>query len=279
LTERQGITIYAESNTQGAIKIGKFGRVIEAAWEGPRLADGSYNWQAGDDTSSLFNVFMDDHDQEKETEEYEAPQRRTPNWQRKLKRTLCVNAPVQGACADVSMLALLYANHDLRDAEIRGGVVLFIHDELVAEVAEADAERAKEIIKAAMTRGFSEVFPDAPLSDLVDAKISRTWDPDDKPADTAGSAAEPADGPTLPARGVPQPGGDNGTRDAPHMPPHEDRIVARALAKLTKGAARTGRDLASLRQDAEVLPLKIRRQLSIVIEEADLLCRCLHEEP
>jgi DNA polymerase I-like protein with 3'-5' exonuclease and polymerase domains len=208
-------TIYAESNTQGAIKIGKFGRVIEAAWEGPRLADGSYHWQAGDDTSSLFNVFMDDHDQEKETEEYEAPRRRTPNWQRKLKRTLCVNAPVQGACADVSMLALLYADQDLRDAEIRGGVVLFVHDELVAEVAEADAERAKEIIKAAMTRAFSEVFPDAPLSDLVDTKISRTWDPDGKPADTAGSAAEPADGPTLPARGVPQPGGDNGTIDAP----------------------------------------------------------------
>jgi hypothetical protein len=38
------------------------------------------------------------------------------------------------------------------------------------------------------------------------------------------------------------------------MPPHEDRIVARALAKLTKEAARTGRDLASLPDDAEVLP-------------------------
>jgi hypothetical protein len=62
------------------------------------------------------------------------------------------------------------------------------------------------------------------------------------------------------------------------MPPYEDRNVARALAKLTKEAARAGRDLAALRHDAEVLPLKIRRQLSIVIEEADLLCHCLHEE-
>jgi hypothetical protein len=62
------------------------------------------------------------------------------------------------------------------------------------------------------------------------------------------------------------------------MPPHEDRIVARALAKLTKEAARTGRDLASLRDDAEVLPLEIRIQLNNAIEEIDLLCHYLHEE-
>ena len=62
------------------------------------------------------------------------------------------------------------------------------------------------------------------------------------------------------------------------MPPHEDRIVARALAKLTKEAARTGRDLASLRDDAEVLPREIRIQLNNAIEEIDLLRHYLHEE-
>jgi hypothetical protein len=62
------------------------------------------------------------------------------------------------------------------------------------------------------------------------------------------------------------------------MPAHEDRIVARALAKLTKEAARTGRDLASLRDDAEVLPMGIRIQLNNAIEEIDLLCHYLHEQ-
>ena len=62
------------------------------------------------------------------------------------------------------------------------------------------------------------------------------------------------------------------------MPPHEDRIVARALAKLTKEAARTDRELASLRDDAEVLPMEIRIQLNNAIEETDLLCHYLHEE-
>jgi len=63
------------------------------------------------------------------------------------------------------------------------------------------------------------------------------------------------------------------------MPPFEDRLVARALPKITKDAARTGRGLASLRDDAEVLPMEIRRQRSIAIEELDLLCFLLREEP
>ena len=62
------------------------------------------------------------------------------------------------------------------------------------------------------------------------------------------------------------------------MLPFEDRLVARALAKLTKEAARVGRELARLRDDAEVLPMEIRRQLNIAIEELDLLCFYLHEE-
>jgi hypothetical protein len=62
------------------------------------------------------------------------------------------------------------------------------------------------------------------------------------------------------------------------MPAHEDRIVARTLAKLTKEAARTGRELASLRDDAEVLPMEIRIQLNNAIEEIDLLCHYLHEQ-
>lgn len=62
------------------------------------------------------------------------------------------------------------------------------------------------------------------------------------------------------------------------MPPHEDRIVARALAKLTKEASRVGKDLAALRCDAEVLPTAICLQLNNAIEELDLLSHYLHEE-
>jgi hypothetical protein len=62
------------------------------------------------------------------------------------------------------------------------------------------------------------------------------------------------------------------------MSPLEDRLVARALARITKEAARAGRELASLRDDAEVLRLDIRIQLNNAIEEIDLLSYRLHEE-
>jgi hypothetical protein len=61
------------------------------------------------------------------------------------------------------------------------------------------------------------------------------------------------------------------------MPPLEDRLVARALARITKRAALAGKELASLRDDAEVLPLDIRIQLNNAIEEIDLLSYRLHE--
>jgi len=61
------------------------------------------------------------------------------------------------------------------------------------------------------------------------------------------------------------------------MPPRDDRLVARALAKITTEAARAGRELAAPRDDSEVLPMEIRSQLSIAIEELDLLCFFLHE--
>jgi DNA polymerase-1 len=190
---------YRESNAQGFIRIGKLGRVIEAAWEAPVLPDGSYNYRRGDDTAALFNVLLDDGEQDRDTEEYEMP----PARQMKLKRTLCVNAPVQGACADASMLALIYVDQAIRDAGIDGGVVLFVHDELVCEVPEADAERTETLMVECMKRAFSETFPEAPLNDLVDTKISTTWGSRDQPA-TAGTAGD-ADRSQLPAGRVHRP--------------------------------------------------------------------------
>ena len=162
------------------------------------------NYRRGDDTAALFNVLLDDGEPDKNTDEYEMPPA-----QMKLKRTLCVNAPVQGACADASMLALIYVDQAIRDAGIDGGVVLFVHDELVCEVPEADAERTETLMVECMKRAFSETFPLAPLNGLVDTKISTSWGPRDQLADTTGTAGD-AGRPDLPARGVPCPadGGD-----------------------------------------------------------------------
>jgi DNA polymerase-1 len=85
--------------------------------------------------------------------------------------TRCCNLPVQGSCADASMLALAYVDDRLFEAGIDGGPVAWLHDEFVLEVREDRAERAAEILTQSMIDGFAETFPAAPLNGLVDPDI------------------------------------------------------------------------------------------------------------
>ena len=89
--------------------------------------------------------------------------------------TRCCNLPVQGACADASMLALAYVDDRLFEAGIEGGPVAWLHDEIVLEVRADQAERAAEILKQAMIDGFAETFPGAPLNGLVEPHIGMNW--------------------------------------------------------------------------------------------------------
>ena len=89
--------------------------------------------------------------------------------------TRCCNLPVQGACADASMLALAYVDDRLFDAGIEGGPVAWLHDEIVLEVRHDRAVEAASILKQAMIDGFIETFPDAPINGLVKPHIGMSW--------------------------------------------------------------------------------------------------------
>jgi DNA polymerase family A len=89
--------------------------------------------------------------------------------------TRCCNLPVQGACADASVLALAYVDDRLFEADIDGGPVAWLHDEIVIEVRDNQAGRAAEILKQSMIDGFSETFPGAPLNGLVEPHIGLNW--------------------------------------------------------------------------------------------------------
>jgi DNA polymerase I-like protein with 3'-5' exonuclease and polymerase domains len=56
-----------------------------------------------------------------------------------------------------------------------GGLVAMVHDELLAEVPEADAERIAETLKTCLHRAFVETFPGAPTRGLVDAHVGAHW--------------------------------------------------------------------------------------------------------
>jgi DNA polymerase I-like protein with 3'-5' exonuclease and polymerase domains len=61
-------------------------------------------------------------------------------------------------------------------AQVRACPVLFVHDEIVIEVAETDADEAKQRLVAAMTEAFVELYPEgAGMVGIVDAEIGKTW--------------------------------------------------------------------------------------------------------
>jgi DNA polymerase I-like protein with 3'-5' exonuclease and polymerase domains len=89
--------------------------------------------------------------------------------------TAAANLPVQGLCSDIAMKAIAYADARLFEAGVDGGIVCWLHDELVLETAVEDVVQAVGLLKEAMTDAFVELLPDAPLNGLVEPHIGRDW--------------------------------------------------------------------------------------------------------
>jgi DNA polymerase I-like protein with 3'-5' exonuclease and polymerase domains len=154
---------------RGAIVIGQLGRVIEAAWEARTIKTGGHvPWHQDQDEEEDSST---DLDSENGTAFFFGS-----GWAPDaLKYTLCCNAPVQGGCADCGMLALTMVDAALRTADVDGGPVLFVHDEIVVEVASHQVGQAREILTSSMMQAFAETFPGAPLTGVVSIGIGESW--------------------------------------------------------------------------------------------------------
>lgn len=87
-----------------------------------------------------------------------------------------LNAPVQGTAADGMKLALAFLWE--RREECPGAIpILAVHDELVVECDEEDAEKAKAWLVKAMKDGMDAVVnvsePRVPIE--VEASVAQTW--------------------------------------------------------------------------------------------------------
>lgn len=87
----------------------------------------------------------------------------------------CCNLPVQGVADDAMLRALVLVHARLRAAGLCAGIVSSIHDELLLEAHEDDAEEARAVLEATMTKAFALTFPGAPLAGVATARIGRTW--------------------------------------------------------------------------------------------------------
>ena len=99
------------------------------------------------------------------------PELKSSNFNtRAFGERVALNMPIQGSAADIIKLAMLRVDEALRQAGLAARLVLQVHDELIVECPEEEAEQVKELLKTEME---SVAQLSVPL--IADAKAGRTW--------------------------------------------------------------------------------------------------------
>ena len=89
---------------------------------------------------------------------------------REAAKRMAMNSPIQGTAADIIKLAMLRVDRALRAEGLRARLVLQVHDELIVECPEAEAERVQTIVTREMEAAAALCVP---LN--AEAKIGRSW--------------------------------------------------------------------------------------------------------
>ena len=70
-----------------------------------------------------------------------------------------MNAPIQGAAADIMKIAMNAVNRRLKEANMKSRLVLQVHDELLIEANLDEVEAVKEILKHEMEHAATLLVP------------------------------------------------------------------------------------------------------------------------
>ncbi|MBE3595617.1 MAG: DNA polymerase I [Hydrogenibacillus sp.] len=89
---------------------------------------------------------------------------------RSFAERTAMNTPIQGTAADIIKKAMIDVDAALRESGLRARMLLQVHDELVFEVAQADAPALSDIVREKM-EGAAELR--VPLK--VDVAVGDTW--------------------------------------------------------------------------------------------------------
>ncbi len=101
----------------------------------------------------------------------EIPELRQKNRkQRAFGERVAMNTPIQGTAADLIKLAMIRVSDALKAAGLQARLILQIHDELIVEAPEREAEAAKEILEREMTGAATLSVPL-----VAEAKIGKSW--------------------------------------------------------------------------------------------------------
>ena len=78
---------------------------------------------------------------------------------RQFAERSAINAPIQGGAADIIKKAMLRVTPALRDAGLSAKVLLQVHDELIIEMPENEAEETAAVVKNVMENVFALSVP------------------------------------------------------------------------------------------------------------------------
>ncbi len=101
----------------------------------------------------------------------ELPELRSSNFNtRSFGERVALNMPIQGTAADIIKLAMVNVYNRLSSEELRARLILQVHDELICECPEDEAQRVADILREEMS-GAAQLS--VPLT--VEAKTGRSW--------------------------------------------------------------------------------------------------------
>ena len=89
---------------------------------------------------------------------------------RSFGERVALNTPIQGTAADIIKLAMVRVHKRLSDEKLKTRLILQVHDELILEAPESEAERASLILKEEMENAISL---NVPLK--VDLQTGMSW--------------------------------------------------------------------------------------------------------
>ena len=78
--------------------------------------------------------------------------------------------PIQGTAADIMKLAMIDAFRSLEESGLKAKLVLQVHDELIVECPEEEAEQVSAILEKSMS-GIASLS--VPL--VVDVQVGHSW--------------------------------------------------------------------------------------------------------
>ena len=132
-----------------------------------------------DEDRTYFTVILPVHKQflvpgtaaPKKKQRRSLPELKSSNFNmRSFGERVALNMPIQGTAADIIKLAMVNVDRRLRSEGLEARLILQVHDELIVECPESEAERVSELLKYEMEHAAQLAVP---LT--VDVKTGKSW--------------------------------------------------------------------------------------------------------